>query len=421
MKLQLNNEITLIEGKIDADEILREKIYEEVGGGQDEALYVCNLTNVVRKYEIWREKLPRVKPFYAVKCNDDDTVLGLLAKLGTGFDCASRAEINKVIGHGVTTDRIIFANPCKPSSHIRHAAATNTSLMTFDSTVELEKIRHIYPDAQLVLRIRCDAKKAQCPLGDKFGCDPKLEAPLLLTNAKNLGLTVVGISFHVGSGCRDPPVFRKAISAARELFDYAQALGYRMSLLDIGGGFPGDTDTDIAVIAGVVNSALNDYFPVTADEHVDIIAEPGRFFVSSAYTLGVTVHSKNEILETDGNVTHVKYYVNDGVYGSFNCILYDHQVVTPHILSRHASDAEGGGAEVVGVKCSIWGPSCDALDKICDNLTLPQLAIGDVIVFPNMGAYTLPIASAFNGFPIPTVLYFADNDVWSAFEDPLLY
>lgn len=260
--------------------------------------------------------------------------------------------------------------------------------------------------SRLVLRIRCDAKKAQCPLGDKFGCDPKLEAPLFLVTAKNLGLNVVGISFHVGSGCGDPPVFRKAIAAARELFDYAATLGYNLSLLDIGGGFPGDTGTDISVIADVVNAALEDYFP-PGDDNVEIIAEPGRFFVSSAYTLGVTVHSKHEVLGPDGNITHVKYFVNEGLYGSFNCILFDHQVVTPQVLDRNPSASEEQRAP--GIKCSIWGPSCDGLDKICDNLVLPQLSLGDVIVFPNMGAYTLTIATTFNGFPNPRVMYFVER------------
>lgn len=59
---------------------------------------------------------------------------------------------------------------------------------------------------------------------------------------------MIGISFHVGSGCMDPPVYSKAISAARKLFDYAESVGYNFSLLDIGGGFPGDKNTDIAEV-----------------------------------------------------------------------------------------------------------------------------------------------------------------------------
>lgn len=56
---------------------------------------------------------------------------------------------------------------------------------------------------------------------------------------------MVGISFHVGSGCMDPPIYSKAIKAARKLFDYAEEVGFDFRLLDIGGGFPGDTGTSI--------------------------------------------------------------------------------------------------------------------------------------------------------------------------------
>lgn len=259
--------------------------------------------------------------------------------------------------------------------------------------------------SRMVLRFRCDAKKAQCPLGDKFGCDPKTDALRLMQEAKNLNMEVVGVSFHVGSGCGDAPVFRKAISTARDLFDYGATLGFNMHLLDLGGGYPGDKGTDISEIAQIVNRALDDYFP---QPEVRVIAEPGRYFVSSAYTLATTIHSKNEMLDTDGNVMHVKYYLNDGVYGSFNSLLYDHQLPNGRVLAEEKA-AEGALLQ----QASLWGPTCDALDKIQDNVRLPSLAIGDVIYFENMGAYTLPVASPFNGFPLPRVCYFAGQSGWA--------
>lgn len=97
----------------------------------------------------------------------------------------------------------------------------------------------------MVIRIRCDAKVAQCQLGMKFGCDPVKEAPKLLSLARSLGIQVVGVSFHVGSGCGEPGVFRRAIAAARDLFEYASELGYVFNLLDIGGGYPGGHGTTI--------------------------------------------------------------------------------------------------------------------------------------------------------------------------------
>ncbi len=124
--------------------------------------------------------------------------------------------------------------------------------MTFDSEIELFKIKTLFPDAKLVLRIRCDAKVAQCPLGEKFGCDPDIEAPVLINLAFELGLHVVGISFHVGSGCMDLPVYAKAVYTARRLFDYAASVGFYFTLLDIGGGFPGDKNTNLHEVCCVL-------------------------------------------------------------------------------------------------------------------------------------------------------------------------
>lgn len=110
------------------------------------------------------------------------------------------------------------------------------------------------------MRIRCDAEVAQCPLGMKFGCDPINEAPNLLRLARVLGLNVVGISFHVGSGCQDPPVYYRAIRHSKILFDTATDLGFKPYLLDIGGGYPGNKGSSIDKMADTINQALDEFF-----------------------------------------------------------------------------------------------------------------------------------------------------------------
>jgi ornithine decarboxylase len=96
-----------------------------------------------------------------------------------------------------------------------------------------------------VICIRCDAAIALRQLGIKFGCDAMTEAPHLLKIAQSLGLDVVGVSFHVGSGCGDPTAFYRAISSAKTVFDIGTTLGYNFDLLDIGGGYPGNKGTSI--------------------------------------------------------------------------------------------------------------------------------------------------------------------------------
>lgn len=406
MKIEnIDEPVRILNSNVDVKSVIRE-IAQDVN--QEEAFYVCHLDEIVQKHRIWESCMPRVEPHYAVKCNDNITVLEVLAALGTSFDCASKVEIAKVLSVGVSTDRIIFANPAKPASHVRYAASVGVATMTFDNESELYKIQNLYPNARLVIRIRCDAVDAQCPLGMKFGCDPVKDAPYLLDIAKSLNLNVVGVSFHVGSGCREATVFHRAISFCKDLFNYADNLGYCFTLLDIGGGYPGVRGSSIDEIANVVNDALDIFFP---DPSIQIIAEPGRFYVTSAYTLTCNIHSIRNVgnREDGSRKMHKMYYINDGVYGSFNCILYDHQVVKPQPLRDY-----------VGTKkysSSIWGPTCDGLDQVIEDVVLPEMNIGDWIVFEDMGAYTLPVASPFNGFPIPKVHYIASESVWNMLKD----
>ena len=119
-------------------------------------------------------------------------VVKLLASLGIGFDCASKSEIQQVLSSGVESSRIIYANPCKQASFIRFAAQNNVARMTFDNAEELHKIKKLYPDAELLLRILTDDSKSLCQLGLKFGA-PLDTVKDLLQTAKELNLNVVGV------------------------------------------------------------------------------------------------------------------------------------------------------------------------------------------------------------------------------------
>ncbi|KAK7053093.1 hypothetical protein SK128_020406 [Halocaridina rubra] len=376
--------------------------------GQEDAFYVLDVGDIVQKIKMWQLKIPRVKPYYAVKCNDNQTVLELLAALGTGFDCASKGEIQKVMSIGVDQSRIIYAHPCKPSSHLRHAAKVKVPLMTFDNETELYKVQAYYPQAELVIRIRCDAEDVQCPLGVKFGVFPE-DASALLATAKSLNLNVVGVSFHVGSGCREPAVFHRAIKAAKNVFEEAQTLGFHPNLLDIGGGFPGSRGNSLDELAKYINKALDEFFPEGSG--VRVIAEPGRYVVASAFTLCTNVVAKREVHDDNGSLLSTMYYINDGVYGSFNCTLYDHQVVYPQLLEDKSNEPY--------MPCSIWGPTCDGLDQVVSEAQLPKLNCGDWLVWPEMGAYTLAAAGTFNGFSLPKVHVVIPHHTWMYLEEYL--
>ncbi|KEZ39092.1 Ornithine decarboxylase [Scedosporium apiospermum] len=383
-------------------EAMRQRIddidHERCEPGDEDTFFVADLGDVYRQYQRWKLNLPRIRPFYAVKCNPDPQVLKLLSSLGTGFDCASKAEIDQVLSLGLNPDRVIYAQPCKTGSYLRHVRAVGVKQMTFDNGDELRKIAKFYPNAELYLRIMTDDTSSQCRLSMKFGAAMDTTDSLLAL-ASELGLNVVGVSFHVGSGASDPMAFLKAVRDSHIVFEQAREHGYDLRTLDVGGGFCGETFEEMAA---VLTAALDQYFPPSRD--VNIIAEPGRFFVSSAFTIACHVIARRTIEDPSMAETGYMVYVNDGVYGNFSCIMFDHYNPVAKILragDRLCYDKPEASASVTGegIQYSIWGPTCDGIDRITESIRFDQiLDVGDWIYFENMGAYTKCSATRFNGF-----------------------
>ncbi|KAG5856021.1 hypothetical protein ANANG_G00003410 [Anguilla anguilla] len=382
-------DFTFLEEGFYACDVVEQRINESSMSDDKDAFYVADLGEVLKKHLRWVRALPRVTPFYAVKCNDSRAVVMTLAALGTGFDCASKNEIQLVQSLGVDPSRIIYANPCKQVSHIKYASAHGVQMMTFDSEVELMKVARYHKNSKLVLRIATDDSKAVCRLSVKFGATLK-SSRLLLERARELGLDIIGVSFHVGSSCTDPETYSQAISDARCVFDM---------------GF-----------TAVINPALDKYFP--PDSEVQVIAEPGRYYVTSAYTLAVNIIAKKVVMkeqlacdyENDGaNNRTLMYYVNEGVYGSFLAVFLDHTYV---LASPHKKLKPGERT----YPCSIWGQTCDGLDRIVEQCILPDLQVGEWLLFHNMGAYTITMSSNFNGFQKPDIHYVMSRSVWQRIQ-----
>ncbi|CAL1715877.1 unnamed protein product [Somion occarium] len=374
----------------------------------EKAFFVGDLCYVYQQHLRWKKNLPEIEPFFAIKCNPDPYVLRLLAGLGVGFDCASIGEISQIVGLGVDPSRIIFANPCKAASFIKQAARAGVDMMTFDNTDELYKIARLFPSAKLVIRILTDDSKSLCRLGLKFGA-PLVTVPGLLAKAKELKLDVVGVSFHVGSGCYDPSAFADAVMRARSVFEMGHEAGYNFTLLDIGGGFE---DATFETTASTLRDAIDQYFPNR--ENIRIIAEPGRYYVAKAFSLATNVIARrapptpegggSQDMDMESEQPSVMYYINDGVYGAFNCILFDHQTPQPYVLSLNGSFHVPSSVPMRA--SSVWGPTCDSLDCVCPVTQLPStLQVGDWLAFDNMGAYSVCAASQFNGFQISNVIY----------------
>jgi len=377
-------------------------------------------------------------------------------------------------GSGIDPRRIVYANPCKAPPQIRYALEKHgVALMTFDNELELYKVRDVYwaackvagiaighagsqfgpvadasgstgapgpsnepssssstaagtlgtdnqhmiPVPRMLLRIATHDQDSLCPLSSKYGASLE-DVPELLRVARELGVRVVGVAFHVGSGARSFAAYYQALQDARKVFDMAEViLGEPLTILDIGGGFPahdGDAPISFAEIAARLGPALEELFP--ASSGVDVIAEPGRYFIGAAQILATQVISaRPKHIGVNGKDTPtptplkrgMDYYIGDGMYGSFKDAALLGVTFTPRLLLPEPIPPCATDASLLHpVRCTIFGPTCDSLDVVRRDVILPQpLQIGDWLWWTGMGAYTLSLAGGFNGFTPPPCFY----------------
>jgi ornithine decarboxylase len=349
-------------------------------------LLVIDCARVRAQYRSLARALPGVDLHYALKPLPHAAVIETIREEGGFFDLATTGEVQLVSRLGVDAARCIHTHPIKRDIDIRNALHAGVRLFVADNVDELEKFIPYRAETGLLLRVSFRAPGAVCDLSRKFGCDPEA-LPGLARRARELGLTVRGLSFHVGSQAPNAMKHLEAIETCQRLL--AQARRERLGpfdTLDIGGGFPigyGQRAPEIGRFCAPLRKAL-----AKLPRRVRVIAEPGRFIAGPA---AIGVASVMGRAEREG---HWWYYLDDGLYGSYSGQIYDH--------ARYPVEALRGGEE--RFPSVLAGPTCDSIDVIAETLMLPRLRPGDLIVGRSMGAYTWASASEFNFFPRATVV-----------------
>ncbi|MFP4521359.1 MAG: type III PLP-dependent enzyme [Fibrobacterota bacterium] len=345
-------------------------------------LMIIKKQSLIDQYNRFKACFPKVHPYFSVKANPHPEIIRIFAELGSGFDAASAEEINWVTANGGKSKDIIYANTIKPAAHIKRAKAKKISTMTFDNQLELKKIAENFPGADVVLRIRATNLGSVIELSLKFGAEANQTLPLLI-KARKLGLNPVGVSFHVGSQCTNHETHAEALEISAEIFRECAAHRIKLSLLDIGGGFPikhfeRDAHPVIEDLAVLINTEISRLFP----EDIKIIAEPGRFFVGPAGILVTRVIGKSFRNEMN------YYYLDDGVYQDFSGVIFDHCKYEYKTLKK--------GRKYLSI---LAGPTCDSFDTIAVGVELPNLKIGDIVYVENIAAYSSATAvHGFNGY-----------------------
>src|SRR5512137_958217 len=356
---------------------------------------VGNHDAIRQNYATFKRHLPRVQAYYAVKANPAPEIVRTLYKAGASFDVASFPEFQLVYDlirgqppkerQDFVWDKIVYANPVKAKETLE-ALDKYKPLVTFDNRTEILKVRQHAPHAGLLLRIRVPNTGSMVELSSKFGCDPG-EAVALVEEAQASGLTVEGLSFHVGSQCTNFENYVQALNMSAAVWREARSRGFDLKILDIGGGFPMRYNRHVppfSQLARTINREIERLFP----KDLEIIAEPGRFFVATAVTSIATIIGK---AVRDGRTC---YYIDDSVYHTFSGIIFDH-------CPYHIQSFKKGPSEV----CAVFGQTCDGLDTISQSNPLPELEIDDLVFSEDIGAYSNASATWFNGFPPAKVVH----------------
>ena len=359
-------------------------------------LFIVDHKVLRQNYATFKKYLPRVQAYYAVKANSDPAIVQTLYESGGSFDVASMAEFRTVYENIQSLpdkarqdwiwDKIIYANPIKDNQTLQELDQYKP-LVTYDNHAEVGKLKRHAPHAGLMLRVRVPNTGSVVELSSKFGASSG-EAVDLIETAFQAGLVVEGLSFHVGSQCTNFANYVQALQLAAGIFHEAWERGHpEVKILDIGGGFPTAYDEHVKpfrTLAKTLNAEFDRLFP----KNMEILAEPGRFLVASAGTAVASVIGK---AVRDGKQC---YYINDGVYHTFSGVIFDH-------IQYHLKAFREGPTQI----CSVFGPTCDALDTISLAEQLPDLDLGDLVYSENIGAYSHASSTYFNGFPPAKVIH----------------
>jgi ornithine decarboxylase len=374
----------------------RKELLQDLAREHGTPIFVIDHEKLRDNYREFRENLPKVQVYFAVKANSNPEIVKTLYGMGSSFDVASMPEF-MIVYENIRKmpakerqdwiwDKIIYANTIKPIETLEALDKYNP-LVTFDNIEELKKLRQHAPHAGLVLRIRVPNTGSLVELSSKFGAHPG-EAVDLIVSAFDMGLVVEGISFHVGSQCTNFENYVQALQLSADIINEVETrTGQKLRILDIGGGFPVRYHPEVKsfkILAKQLNAEIKRLFP----KDMQILAEPGRFLVANACSVVAKVVGK---AFRDGKPC---YYINDGVYHTYSGQVFDHSnypVLPFKEGETHIS--------------AVFGPTCDAFDTITLSAELPDLEIGDLVYSENIGAYSHASSTYFNGFPPAKVVH----------------
>lgn len=355
---------------------------------------LVDLNQVRKNYHNIQKNLPGIEIFYSMKANDHPQIVEALVKEKASFDITSEKELNLLNKYSYSTEKITCLNPIKSPEFIKKLYKNKINIMAYDSFDEIDKIAKYAPGSKLVLRIVVDNEGSDWPLTKKYGVDAAVAVPLL-KYARGKKLQPIGLTFHVGSQCRNKNNWVNALFVCETLWALAKKENIYFNFLSLGGGLPIQHNRPIPTLEDIGNGIekmLHNNFK-SIDTQLRVAIEPGRAIVGDSAIMVTSIIGKAK----RGNENWV--YVDVGVFNGFmetiDGFTYDIKTV------KDSSNVK---------KYMIGGPSCDSVDIPFKNVPLADIKIDDKIYILNAGAYTTVYASTFNGFKIPKTYFINSLD-----------
>ncbi len=329
---------------------------------------------------------------YAVKANSNLAVLGILARLGSGFDIVSGGELARVIAAGGSADRVIFSGVGKTVEEIRAALLAGIRCFNVESEPELERLDAVAGElgvrAPVSLRVNPDVDARTHPYistglkGNKFGIAHERAVAAYELAARLPNLEVTGIDCHIGSQILDMAPLEEALERVLELAAAVAARGIPVRHVDVGGGLgiryrDEEESLDIGRWCAAVTSRL-------AGTGYSVVVEPGRAIVGNA---GVLL-SRVEYLKLDKGKRFA--IVDASMSELIRPALYEawHDITPLATLDRPEALYD------------VVGPVCESSDVLGTDRRL-AIAPGDGVAILSAGAYGMVMSSNYNSRPRP--------------------
>jgi diaminopimelate decarboxylase len=406
---------TYKDGKLFCEGVSAERIAQEFGT----PCYVYSNATLIDHYDRLAAAFAPLDPLicFSVKSCANISVCRVLAQRGAGMDLVSGGELHRALLAGADPAKCVYAGVGKTDSEIRYAIESAVAWLNVESEQEFQNIsaiaRSMRADCQAALRVNPDVDPkthrytTTGKKETKFGVDIERAKLFFKTFGHDPHCKLRGIHLHIGSPVFSVEPYVQAIQKSLQLIDDLQRDGYHIQMLDLGGGFGADYQSDQSPLAIDYAAHIVPLLRDRAGRGLKIILEPGRTIVANAGILLLRVlyvkrSGEKMFAICDGGMNAL---IRPSHYGSFHFI-WPARVRDEHVPAKRSETLDMPGL----VAMDVVGPICESGDFLALDRRLPPLKRGELLAVFTAGAYGMVMASRYNSIPLPSEILVNGSD-----------